>query len=52
MEKDLFKYFTLLIRLAEKDLKVRYKSTLLGFVWALLVPIATMLIFQVVLSKW
>ncbi len=50
MEKDLSKYFTLLIRLAEKDLKVRYKSTLLGFVWALLVPIATMLIFQVVFS--
>ena len=45
------KYFTLLFRFAEKDLKVRYKSTFLGFFWALLVPLSTMLVFSLIFSR-
>jgi len=38
----------LLLILALKELKVRYKSTWLGFLWSLLVPIALMLVFMLV----
>ena len=40
----------LILRLAGKDLKVRYKSPWLGFLWALLVPVFMMLILTVVFS--
>ena len=40
----------LLIRLALKELKVRYKHPLLGFLWALLVPLFMILIFKLIFS--
>lgn len=36
--------------LAVKDLKVRYKSPILGFLWAILVPILMAIIFVVIFS--
>ncbi len=51
MNKRWSKYCSLLMRFAVKDLKVRYKSTFLGFLWALLVPIVTMLVFIMVFSR-
>ncbi len=50
VNKRIKNYFALLLRFAVKDLKVRYKSTVLGFLWALLVPVATMLVFKLVFS--
>lgn len=35
---------------AQRDLKARYKGTVLGWTWSLLVPLATLAIFSVVFS--
>ena len=45
---ELMKHRELILRLAIKDLKVRYKSPWLGFMWALLVPIFMMVILTVI----
>lgn len=35
-----------------RDVKVRYKQTLLGVAWAVLQPAATLLVFSVVFGRW
>lgn len=47
---NLIRYWELTMSLAVKDLKVRYKSPVLGFLWALLVPILMAIIFIIVFS--
>ena len=37
--KELFKYRNLLAQLVVRDLKVRYKNSVLGFLWSLAVPL-------------
>ncbi len=46
--KELKNYRDLFYILAYKDLRVRYAQTFLGFFWALLQPLATLLIFILV----
>ena len=46
--KELKNYRDLFYILAYRDLRVRYAQTFLGFVWALLQPLATLLIFILV----
>ncbi|MDZ4789205.1 MAG: ABC transporter permease [Blastochloris sp.] len=48
---DLWRYRELFVVLAWRDLSVRYKQTLLGVLWAIIPPFATMLIMTVVFSK-
>jgi ABC-2 type transport system permease protein len=48
--RDTFKYRELIWALALKDLKVRYKRSVLGFLWALLHPALLMLILTIVFS--
>ncbi|RMF96166.1 MAG: ABC transporter permease [Candidatus Schekmanbacteria bacterium] len=43
-------YFELLIALAKKDLKVRYKSASLGFMWAILNPLLMMVVLSIIFS--
>ncbi len=43
--------FLLMQSLVDKDLKVRYKRSMLGFVWFLLKPIFSMVVFTVVFTK-
>lgn len=38
-------YWDLIIILSKRDISVRYKQTVLGFLWALIRPLMTMLIF-------
>jgi len=38
--------------LAWRDIKVRYKQTVLGAAWAILQPLLSMLIFTLLLSRW
>lgn len=45
--KELWAYRELLFYLAWRDVKVRYKQTLLGAAWAVLVPLLTMIVFNV-----
>jgi lipopolysaccharide transport system permease protein len=46
--KELRHYRDLFYILAYRDLRVRYAQTFLGFIWALLQPLATLLIFILV----
>jgi lipopolysaccharide transport system permease protein len=48
---DLWRYRELFYVLAWRDLAVRYKQTVIGLAWALMRPVATMLIFTVVFGK-
>lgn len=46
--KDLWRYRELFYILSWRDIKVRYKQTTLGFLWAILRPLLTMLVFTFV----
>jgi lipopolysaccharide transport system permease protein len=46
--RELWAYRELLLVLTARDVKVRYKQTVLGAAWAVLRPVAAMLIFSVV----
>ena len=48
--RDTYRYRELIWALALKDLKVRYKRSVLGFMWALLNPMLLMLVLTVVFS--
>src|SRR5512147_416315 len=49
--RDLWRYRELLYILAWRDVAVRYKQTVVGVAWALLQPLAQMLVMVVVFSK-
>ncbi|MEA3255402.1 MAG: ABC transporter permease, partial [Candidatus Altiarchaeota archaeon] len=48
--RNLIEHRELLFYLSMKDFKVRYKSAVLGFLWALLMPLSMMVIFTIVFS--
>ncbi len=49
--RDLWRYRDLLYTLAWRDVKVRYKQTFIGGLWALLRPLLTLLIFTFVFGR-
>jgi lipopolysaccharide transport system permease protein len=49
--RELYHYRELLFVLSARDVKVRYKQTVLGIVWALLQPLANMLLFTLVFGR-
>ena len=49
--RELYHYRELLFVLSARDVKVRYKQTVLGIVWALLQPLASMLLFTLVFGR-
>src|SRR6185436_18076433 len=49
--RDLWSYRELLYFLTWRDVKVRYKQTLLGVAWAVMQPLFTMLIFTLFFGK-
>ncbi|MCK6601701.1 MAG: ABC transporter permease [Bacteroidetes bacterium] len=49
--KELYAYKDLLFTLAYRDLRVRYAQTVLGFLWAGLQPLATLVIFTLVFGR-
>src|SRR5215471_2741811 len=49
--KDLWNYRDLLFFLAWRDVKVRYKQTALGAVWAVIQPLFTMLLFTLFFGR-
>ena len=49
--RELWRYRELLFFLSWRDVKVRYKQTILGAGWALLQPLATMLVFAFFLGR-
>jgi len=48
--KSLWAYRFLILNFARRDLKARFKGTALGWLWALAVPITTVIIYSVVFS--
>jgi lipopolysaccharide transport system permease protein len=48
---ELWRYRELLVFLAWRDVKVRYKQTVLGAAWAILQPLATMIVFTLMLGR-
>jgi lipopolysaccharide transport system permease protein len=49
--RDLWHYRELFIVLALRDISVRYKQTIIGFLWAILRPFLTMLVFTVIFGR-
>jgi lipopolysaccharide transport system permease protein len=49
---DLWDYRELLYFLTLRDIKVRYKQTLMGAAWVLIQPLMTMLIFTLIFNKF
>jgi ABC-type polysaccharide/polyol phosphate export permease len=48
---DLGRYRELLVTLAWRDLRVRYKQSALGIAWAVLLPLSMMLVFTFVFTR-
>src|SRR5919199_5687104 len=49
---DLWAYRELLYFLTWRDIKVRYKQTLMGISWVIIQPLLTMLIFTLVFTRF
>ncbi len=49
---ELWEYRELLYFLVWRDIKVRYKQTVLGVAWAVLQPVMTMVVFTVIFSNF
>jgi lipopolysaccharide transport system permease protein len=50
--RELFRFRLLLYNLVARDLRVRYKRSVLGVLWAFLEPVALMMLFTVVFSAF
>src|SRR6185295_7332454 len=48
---ELWTYRELLLVLTMRDIKVRYKQTLLGFTWALIQPVMMMVVFSIFFGR-
>lgn len=49
--KEISKHHQLIFSLISKQIKVKYKHPVLGFLWALLIPLLLSLVFMVVFSR-
>jgi lipopolysaccharide transport system permease protein len=49
--KDLWRYRELFYILAWRDVKVRYKQTIIGVLWSIIRPLLAMLVFTIVFHK-
>src|SRR5512146_2284114 len=49
---ELWRYRELVGFLVWRDLKVRYKQTVLGAAWAVLQPLLTTVVFSVIFGRW
>jgi len=49
--RDLWLFRELIYFMTWRDLKVRYKQTLLGFSWAIIKPFMTMVVFSIIFGK-
>lgn len=49
--RDLWRYRELFFVLAWRDIAVRYKQTVIGLAWALIQPLATMMVFTIIFGK-
>ncbi len=50
--RELWAYKELLLVLVARDVKVRYKQTVLGIAWAVIQPVTTMVIFSIIFGNF
>lgn len=50
--KELFAYKDLLYTLTYRDIRIRYAQTFLGFLWAFLQPLTTLILFTLVFGRF
>lgn len=50
--RELFKYNEVIYALAEREVKSRYKQSVIGILWAIIQPLSLMLIFTLVFDKF
>lgn len=50
--QELWQYREIVISLAERDIRSRYKQALLGFAWALVTPLVFMFVFTLVFTRF
>jgi ABC-2 type transport system permease protein/lipopolysaccharide transport system permease protein len=50
--RELWTFRELILTLAERDLRVRYKQAVLGIAWAVITPVVMMLAFSVIFQKF
>jgi ABC-2 type transport system permease protein/lipopolysaccharide transport system permease protein len=50
--RDAWRGRALIVTLAERDLRVRYKQAVLGFAWAIFTPVILMLVFTFLFTKF
>jgi lipopolysaccharide transport system permease protein len=51
MHREQIEYRELLLRLVERDLRVRYKQTAMGFGWAVFTPLINTVVFSVIFMR-
>lgn len=49
--RDLYRYRDLVLTLVARELKVRYRRSVIGFLWTMLQPLLMMLVFYLVFSE-
>src|ERR1700760_2848823 len=49
--RDLWRYRELFYILSWRDIKVRYKQTVIGAAWSVIRPLFTMIVFTIVFNK-
>jgi lipopolysaccharide transport system permease protein len=49
--KELWRYRDVALQIAARDVKVRYRQTALGALWAVLQPVATMIVFSLFFGR-
>lgn len=50
--RQLYRYRELLVTFSIREIKIRYKQTVLGITWAIIQPVAMMVVFTVIFSKF
>src|SRR5579862_6289464 len=50
--RELWTFRELILTLAERDLRVRYKQAVLGIAWAVITPVVMMVAFSVIFTKF
>ena len=48
--KELYQYRQMLVSLVQKDLRGRYKASVLGFLWTFINPLLQLVIYTIVFS--
>lgn len=49
--KKFFRYWDLLVLLVQRDIKMKYRRSFLGYLWSILTPLLTMLVMKIVFTK-